>query len=195
LSIEAWAAAATIGTFVVIAVTAVAALIQLGHLRSSNQLQAITDLGHQIASIAEPLSFVYRDLPLKMKNAKFRREIGGVIDLKSHPELLVAIRLDQFGLLLRMGLMDERFGMEFGAGAAGILKAWTNLEGVIAIRRRVVPLAYQNFEYFAVRAQKWLERHPEGTYPSNEPRLPVVDRWAPDTVRGRRRAKRTARSK
>jgi hypothetical protein len=195
VTIEAWAAAATIGTFVVIAITAVAALVQLRHLRSSNQLQAIIDLGHQIVSIAEPISFVYRDLPAKMKNAKFRQEIGGVIDLKSHPELLVAIRLDEFGLLLRLGLVDERFGMEFGAGAAGIVQAWKNLEGVIAIRRRVLPLAYQNFEYFASRAQKWLERHPEGTYPASEPRLPVVDRWAVAKQPGGRKPKRTARSK
>jgi hypothetical protein len=40
MSLEAWSAAAQIGTFLVIAATAVAALVQLNHLRAANQIAA-----------------------------------------------------------------------------------------------------------------------------------------------------------
>lgn len=81
-------------------------------------------------------------------------------------------------LLVKLKLMPERFPMEFGGGADAILKCWTNLADVIAIRRREAPNAYQNFEFLAVRARKWLDRFPSGTYPSNEPRMQLSDRWA-----------------
>ncbi len=180
MSLELGAAIATIGTFVVLAAGTAAALIQPTHLRSSNQLQALIDLGHQLQYMAPRLGFVYHELPRKMEDPEFRREVGVVIDPERHPELLVAIFLDRFGLLVKLKLMPERFILEYSGGADAILKCWTNLEGVIAIRRREMPNAYQNFEFLTVRARRWLDRFPNGTYPSNEPRLRLTDRWAGD---------------
>jgi len=48
MSLETWSTAASIGTFVVIAATAVAALAQLRHMRSSNQIAAVTAMQHLI---------------------------------------------------------------------------------------------------------------------------------------------------
>jgi hypothetical protein len=180
MSLEVWTAIATIGTFVVLAAGTAAALIQLTHLRSSNQLQALISLGSELQHLAPQLGFVYHELPRKMEDPEFRREVGFVTHPERHPELLVAIFLDRFGLLVKLKLMPERFIFEYSGGADAILKCWTNLEGVIAIRRREMPNAYQNFEFLAVRARKWDDRFPNGTYPSNEPRIQLTHRWASD---------------
>jgi hypothetical protein len=180
MSLELWTAVATIGTFVVLAAGTVAALIQLTHLRANNQMQALIELGHELQRISPHIAFVYYELPQKMKDPEFRREVGVVIDPERHPELLVAIFLDRCGMLVKLNLMPERFIMEYSGGVDAVLKAWTNLEDVIAIRRRELPNAYQDFEFLAVRARKWHDRFPHGTYPSSEPRIPLNDRWSGD---------------
>ena len=180
MSLELWTEIATIGTFVVLGAGTAAALIQLTHLRSSNQLQALMDLGQELQHMASHLGFVYHELPRKMEDRAFRREVGVKVDAERHPELLVALHLDRFGLLVKMNLMPERFIMEYGGGAEAIVKTWTSLEDVIAIRRRELPNSYQNFEFLAVRARKWLDHFPNGTYPPSEPRIQLTDRWAED---------------
>lgn len=171
---------ATIGTFVVLSAGTVAALIQLTHLRSSNQLHALIDLGQEVQHMARSMGFVYHELPRKMEDPEFRREVGVTIDPEKHPELLVAVFLDRVGLLVKLNLMPEHFVMELGGGADAIVKCWTNLEDVIAIRRREAPRAYQNFEFLTVRARKWHTAFPNGAYPANEPRIPLADRWSGD---------------
>jgi hypothetical protein len=182
MSLEQWTAIASICTLIVLALGTAAALVQLTHLRSSNQLQSLLDLGQELQHIAEHIGFVNHVLPQKMQDPAFRRDIGVKVDPEQHPELLVALFLDRFGLLVKMKLMPERFIMEYGGGADAIAQSWANLEDVIAIRRRELPNAYQNFEYLAVRARKWLQSHPHGTYPSHEERIVLTDRWAGDYV-------------
>lgn len=180
MSQETLSTVAAIGTFVVIAAGTAAALVQLTHLRSSNQLQALIDLGQDLQHLASPIGFVLHELPRKMEDPAFRRQIGVVVDPQQHPELLVVLFLDRFGLLVKMKLIPEPFIMEFGGGADAIVKCWTNLADVIAIRRRELPNSYQNFEFLTMRARKWLDRFPNGTYPSNEPRIPLTGRWTND---------------
>ena len=173
MSPEVLSALAAVGTFVVITVTAIAALVQLRHLRSNNQLQALIDLGQQFERVSRYYSWVYHVLPEKMKSPEFRSEIGVIVDPVLHPELIVASFFDQQGMIVKHNMMHERLIMEYGGGADVILRCWTNLRGVIAIRRERAPSVYQNFEYLAMRAQKWLARFPKGNYPSDEPRMPL----------------------
>jgi len=176
--LEAWNTVATIGTFVVITVTAIAALVQLAHLRRANQLQAVIDLGSEFGAIAKPISFGDRELPEKMKDPEFRRDVGLVINADDHPELLVCVFFDQLGMLVRWGLMEERFIMNYARGAYSIMACWNMFEDVIAICRRNAPATYENFEYLAARARRWVERFPRGSYPAGEPRVSIRDRWA-----------------
>jgi hypothetical protein len=173
MSFEAWNLVATLGTFLVIAVTAIAALVQLHHLRTSNQLQAFLSLGLQYRDVAPMIGFVYNELPKKMESAQFREEIGAVLDPQVHPELIVSGFFDMLGGLVRYRMMDEPLVLDFAGGTHAILKCWKNLGGVIEIRRRHAPAAYENFEYLAARAQQWNARFPNGTYPAAEPRMPL----------------------
>jgi hypothetical protein len=180
MSYELLSAIAAIGTFVVIAASAIAALIQLGHLRSSNQLQAVTALARDMDAVVPHLGFVYNELATKMNDPAFREEIAQLVNPDAHPELSMALFFDRFGMLVRLRLMEERLIFEHGTGATAIIIGWHKLEDVIAIRRRHAPDAYRNFEYLAVRAQAWLARYPHGAFPATEPRLPISDRWAAD---------------
>jgi hypothetical protein len=164
MSYELLNSIATVGTFVVISATAVAAMIQLRHLRSNNELQAMLDLGREFQQVAPHISFVYGDLPTKMKDPQFRKEVGINIDPAVHPELIVAAFFDQCGLLIRLRLMPEKFIMEYAGGADSILRCWHNLSEVIAIRRSEAPTVYRNFELLAVHARKWLARYPRGSF-------------------------------
>ena len=44
MTLEVWSTLASVGTFVVIAATAIAALIQLRHMRGSNQIAVLMDI-------------------------------------------------------------------------------------------------------------------------------------------------------
>ena len=179
MSFEAWNLVATLGTFLVITVTAIAALVQLRHLRTSNQLQAFLSLGLQYRDVAPMIGFVYHDLPKKMESDDFRRSIGVVLDPRDHPELIIAGFFDMLGGLIKHRMMDESLVLDFAGGTDAILKCWKNLGGVIEIRRRHAPSAYENFEYLAARAQRWSARFPQGAYPASEPRMPISQGEAP----------------
>jgi len=178
MSLEAWSTAAAVASFAVITITAIAALIQLAHLRRSNQIQAVIELGNEFRAVAAQIGFVYAELPEKMKDPEFRRKIGVAINTNDHPELLACVFFEQMGMLVRWQLMDEHFIMDYAGGANRIVRCWTNLQDVIAIRRRSAPTVYQNFEYLASCAKKWLARFPDGNYPPGEERIPLTDRWA-----------------
>src|ERR1700674_896118 len=173
MSVEVWICAAAVGTFVVITVTAIAAFCQLRHLRTSNQQESLLTLGQRLNDNIPLISFVYFELPELMNSEEFRRDIGLVINRDHHPELIVAGFFDELGALVKNRMMDESLLMEFGGGADSILWCWKNLAGVIAIRRRNAPAAYENFEFIASRAKRWKERFPKGTYPAREPRMPL----------------------
>jgi hypothetical protein len=60
MSLEAWSTVASLGTFLVVAATALAALVQLRHLRSSNQIAAITGMIDTLDSLIglSPVTFL-----------------------------------------------------------------------------------------------------------------------------------------
>lgn len=77
MSLELLNTLATLGTFLVIAATAIAALVQLRHARGSNQIAALNELREfaetpdfQAANI-----FIRTELTTKMQDPEFRRQI------------------------------------------------------------------------------------------------------------------------
>ncbi len=73
MSIELLSTAASFGTFVVIGATALAAVVQLRHLRASNQLHAMLTLVQMEESpgLEEKLHFVRAALAARMEDADF----------------------------------------------------------------------------------------------------------------------------
>ncbi len=64
MSLEAWSTIAAIGTFVVIAATAIAAFVQLRHIRLSNQLAGLQSAFNMLMdpAVRELVNYIRHDL-------------------------------------------------------------------------------------------------------------------------------------
>ena len=77
MSLELANTLATIGTFVVIAATAIAAVLQLRHARSSNQIAALNELREttETPEYMEAAHFVQGGLGAKLRDPAFRYQV------------------------------------------------------------------------------------------------------------------------
>jgi hypothetical protein len=184
MSLELWNTIGTVGTFVVITATAVAAILQLRHMQRSNQLSgllSVLDLLQQ-PRVHELFDFIRHDLPERMKDPNFRAGLAKVpADRREHPELHLCDVYEQIGSYVRAGLIDEELLVR--PNFQNIIMNWNVLQPVIMIVRRKRPWALVKFVYLAVRAQAWLDRYPKGDWPDGTPRMPGGDKWlAQDTL-------------
>jgi len=171
---------ATIGTFVVIGASAIAALVQLRHLRANNQLSALLSLDREFhdPALQQAFRFVQTDISHKLHDRAFRAELEriGFIDSRSHPEIDVLNWFNEMGTVLKNGLVEETTFMELFSRLA--VQYWEILSPAIAIfRRRRGNAQFHNFEYLAIRARKWLSDHPHGEFPPGAQRIPILDEW------------------
>lgn len=164
--------AAAVGTFVVIAATAIAAVVQLRHLRLSNQLSGLQGVFEMLRdpSVREIVNFVRHDLPEHLKDEKFRATLLHIpIDRHEHPEQYLCDMYNHVGSFVRSGLIDEAIYLQ--SDWFNVILYWNLLEEVVAIVRSNRPYLYENFEYIAARAKLWAENHPSGDYPTHTARL------------------------
>lgn len=180
MSLEALAAIAQIATFIVIGATAVAALIQLRHLRSANDMQAASMFIQEFegSELRDAFSFVRTQLKHKLEDPVFRAEIRSPAqDRARHPEIAVLNFFDLWGGHYRSGAINRRWFMRHNAGL--ILGFWQLLEPVVALS--IAPdgsnTSFEAFEYVVVQAQDWVATHPSGDYPKGVRRLPIHDKW------------------
>ena len=166
-------------TFVVIAVSAVAGLVQLRHIRASNQLTGILrytewwETPHMQASIR----YVRDELPERLRDPKYREQLlrGGMASRDDHPELVVCDWVEQAGSYIKYGLLAEDQFLDLAAGFISAI--WECLEPVVAMRRVASGSAvFENFEFLAVRSQEWQREHAAGNYPSGSARLMTQER-------------------
>ena len=180
MSSDQLSAFASVGTFIVIGVTAIAAVIQLRHLRSGNQAAAVQTLfaSYEGAELRDAFQFVRTELADRMKDPQFRLELRrGQVDRLRHPEIKILNLFDEWGVYYRHGVIDRQVFMQVWGGI--VVRFWHQLEPVIALLADPVEgnTAFQQFEYVAAQAQRWLEKHPEGDYPRGAHRMPLVDAW------------------
>lgn len=176
-----WVSAlAEAGTFIVICASVVAALIQLRHIRTGNQLQALLSLEHDFhaPALQAALRYVQDELAQRLADPAYRRELEtiGFIDPAAHPEMIACNWLNEMGTLVKRGLVSEDTFMDLYARL--IAHCWRQIAPAVAIMRRTRGQAqYHDFEYLAARAAEWLAKNPHGMSPHSFTRLPVVDRW------------------
>ncbi|HEX5274201.1 MAG TPA: hypothetical protein VFW34_02920 [Candidatus Rubrimentiphilum sp.] len=183
MTLETLSTAAAVGTFLVIAATAAAALVQLRHLRVSNQLEAllaILSLPYE-PILSDSIQFVSHELEARMRDPEFRRELEKPLpDRKVHKELQVCDYYERLGSIVKNGLIPEELYFDNSTPE----QSWRLLSQVIAIRRRVRgPVVYDNFEYLVARSRAYDRRHPNGNYPASEPRVEIEDVWLADDRR------------
>lgn len=168
---------AALGTFVVIAATALAASIQLRHLRQNNELQAVLALrSERSQALEDAYEFARTELSGKLEDPRFRAELEAPSPRRTvHKELTLCDYFEHIGVYIKHGLIDENVYFEIGSPE----NYWPYLEPVIAIyRRQRGPSAYENFEYLVMRARRFNAEHPRGTYPADAERLIVRDAYA-----------------
>ena len=190
MSLEIWSVAASVGTFVVITATAIAAVLQLGHLRAANKVAYIQAFFHEFEGpeLRVGFDFVRNDLAKRLEDPAFRNELrNGFPDRVRHPEVSICNFFDQWGLYYRDGVIDRESFMRVNAQV--ISDYWGRLEPVIAIVASIsggTNNAFEQFEYLTVCARRWLARHPGGNYPTGAERIRIADRWAEEDAPGTR---------
>ena len=153
---EAFNAAATGATFLVIAITAIAALIQLRHLRKGNWLAAqlkILEMWHS-DKIQTAYDYIKTDLPKNLEDPQYRAELEhGPIDRSKHIEMTMVDWNAQLGLLLEQELIDDAFISMY---MPAIRTSWNRLAPVLAILRRGRdPSWIWHFDYLYARAMQF----------------------------------------
>ncbi|MGZ3498585.1 MAG: DUF4760 domain-containing protein [Vulcanimicrobiaceae bacterium] len=178
MPLESLSTAAAVATFFVIAATAVAALIQLRHLRISNQLNGLLTFLQllQSAEMRELLNFVRHDLAGRLDDPTFLSELQErPVNRAKHPELYVCQFFDHIGSHVRSGLIEEDVFLQ--TVWYDVHLYWALLRPVIEATRKNTPqdnirqYVFENFEYLAARAAAWMERHPTGNYPAGTSRM------------------------
>src|SRR5690348_7945761 len=172
--------AATLVTLVVIIVTAIAAFVQLRHMRASNQLQGLLTVIERVesANFNQLVDGARQVLGEKLSDPAYRRSIeDGTVDRTNNPWLNLCNSYEWVGSLVRQGLIEEEPIMDIYADR--IIAAWKATEPAIAIARRGRDASVlENFEYLYMRALEYISRYPEGMYPAHIPRAKLSDPWA-----------------
>lgn len=170
---------ASFGTFVVIGATAAAALVQLRHMRNSNQLTGLLEV---LSRVEDPIFNEWLDrskqiLEKQLPDPNFRRQIvAGEFVREENPWLNMMNSYEWVGSLIKHGLIPEEPFMD--VYSARILRAWTVFEPIFAVARRAGdPSLWENFEFLVVRSREWERKYPNGAYPKRVPRLKYNDCW------------------
>ena len=170
-------------TMIVIAASAVAAAIQLRHMRAGNAISGFIGMMDKWSSPEARLvqNYVFGgELDRKLADADYRKGLTvPLIDRLTHPEVEYLDFWESIGMLNKLSYFPEDAFME--SGGPTCLRAWEKLGPVIAIiRRSRGSQAYDNFEYLASRVMIWDSKHPDGVFPKKTPHLPLVDKFKDD---------------
>lgn len=180
MTLELWSTVASVGTFLVITATAVAAVAQLRHLRNSNQLNGLLNV---LSRVEDPSFNEWVDeagavLAANLEDPAYRRNIvDGTFDRKNNPWLNLANSYEWVGSLIKHRLIPEETFMD--VYSYRVLQAWNLVEDVVALRRQGAGsnAHWENFEYLVVRARAFSAKHPDGWYPRGTPRLRLSTKW------------------
>ena len=175
MSPEWLTAIGTIGTFVVIAASATAALMQLRHMRGSNQIVALTECRETMESpeFHAAQRFVSFELPKRLQDPVERAKFAEIPFTGEYEAIgIVANFFESMGMFVKNGIIDEQLACDFWCYA--VLRNWHALLPVTTyVRKKVaVPSLWENFEYMAFLSKRFMDTHPGGAYPSGVQRMP-----------------------
>jgi hypothetical protein len=185
MSLELVNTLATFGTFLVIAGTAIAAIVQLRHARGSNQIAALNELRElqDKPEFRAAQTFVNTDLSSTLQDPTFRYQYvhrsarTEEMKPKIAKPITVGNYFESLGVLVKLGLIDRELALEMWSYNSVL--AWEQLAPLTAMGRRETDDAalWENFEYMTVLSQDWVAAHPEGSYPVGVRRIQLKDEW------------------
>lgn len=165
--------AISVATLIVVGAASVAAIVQLRHLRTSNQLDALLEIMNQwnLPAVQAALAELHA-IPEKMNDPQYIAALQAprTIDRSTHPEFLALDLWEQIGTFCKYRLVDEDILLDITSGQ--VANAWKCAEPAITLmREQSGPSVMENLEYLAVRAELWSRKHPDGAYPPRLPRM------------------------
>ncbi len=175
-----WVAAiASVATFVVISATAIVTLIQLRHMRNSNQIAVFTEIRHRMETpdFQDALRFIRYELPQKLNDSAFRVRL---LDRNSS-EGKVVVDVGNFldsavAPLVKHGIVDRNLACDLFYYP--VVMCWDTLASFIASRRTMVGYRlWEDFEYLTLLCKNFRARFPHGTYPARAAALPLPEPW------------------
>lgn len=173
---------AAISTTTVIAATAIAATVQLRHMRAGNQIAGFMTLRNMLDDDAHQHanSVLVREGDLT-KDAGFREYLAlratrrDVLENERYEQLYSAVTMtanafETLGTLVRNGVVDRQLFLE--QYCTVVLGSWRRLQPYIALVRAAQQDdgTWEDFEYMAVLSERFVAKHPS-MYPPNMPRL------------------------
>lgn len=173
---------ASVATTIIVAAAAVAALVQLRHLRGANQISGQLAL-RQVLLDRDFLQAVGRarqEVPVLMKEPAFRKYVAdyhyrGAEDNERYDSLyeeilVVGRNLENIGNMIRNGLTDGRIFLE--QYATLVIVAWDATAPLLRIRRAATrsDAPWEDFEYLTVLAKRWIAKS-GSAYPKDVPRI------------------------
>lgn len=187
MSLELVNTFATLGTFLVICATAIAAIIQLRHAQRSNQIEALGELREESATpeMQAAEHFVRHGLTEKLNDPAFRYQIANSRHAAIAAEnqaaygaiLLIGNFFESMGVLVKNGLADKNLMLDIFSNR--VLIVWNLLSPIVLLVRTQTHdhSIWENFEYLAVLSQDWETAFPNGTYPSGMRRMEISYPW------------------
>lgn len=142
MTLELWNTFATFGTFIVIAATAIAALVQLRHARGSNQIAALYELQDlsRTPQYTQAEHLMRTELLSKLNDPEFRYQVANRGTRTPENSAFVTKLIDvgnfyeNMGLLVKSGLIDRELALDIWS--TSIPGTWERLAPFTAIVRQ-----------------------------------------------------------
>ncbi|MDQ2992317.1 MAG: DUF4760 domain-containing protein [Candidatus Eremiobacteraeota bacterium] len=168
-------ALSNVATLAVILVTAIAAFVQLRHMRSGNQITAMNECRETLESpqFRAAQLFILNELPKRLADPVERRNAFHVPPIGEYEAISqVGNVLEGLGLFVKTGILEADFVCDYWAFL--VLRSWRSVAPIIFRARRITgsDAILENFEYLAVLCEDYAREHPS-TYPSGVRRMPV----------------------
>jgi len=179
MSAEWVTALSALGTLVVVAGTAVAALAQLRHMRGSNQIAALMECRETMEApeTRRALGFILHELPKRLADpAEFEKlAVFPPTDPDYLAVMTVGNLLESIGTLVKRGMIEADITCDYWAYL--ITTVWQRTAPVTFAARKQTgtDALWENFEYLATVAEDYKRRH-ASSYPTGVRRMP------PDTT-------------
>ncbi|MBV8081503.1 MAG: DUF4760 domain-containing protein [Candidatus Eremiobacteraeota bacterium] len=182
MSPESITAIASVLTALIIGASAIAAVVQLRHMRASNQIAGFLTLRNMLDDDAHQaaLKLIQLNGDLSQDDG-YRHYVVDVAERRPEPAeqryvdhrsavVMMANAIEIIGTLVRNGIMDQQLFLQQYSGPIDGL--WLRLEPYIALERWAHhdDAIWEDFEYLASRSMQWGRDHPS-TFPSDAPRL------------------------
>jgi hypothetical protein len=183
VSLELWSTIASVGTFLVIAATAVVAIVQLRHTRSSNQIAAAMTIHNVVesAEFQEARRFIRSELVALLEDPDFVGALAVSTNKTARPMIFVGNYYEEIGIFVKYGLVDEDIACEMWSNE--IVTDWKLMAPAIAImKQREGSFGWQNFEYMFNLCEAWRERYPKGKFPRDRRRMALENVTSPTTT-------------